>query len=666
MADKLVLSDLTNLQNESSATNIINSNSEKIEDAIQNTLSRDGTSPNAMGATLDMNSNRIINLPEPVGAAEPVRKDAFDALEAATVTVAAEAAASAAAALVSENNAEAAEIATEALLDEFDDIYLGAKASAPVVDNDGDVLATGALYFNTGDDLMYTWDGAGWVVTFNPSSSAVDSVFGRTGAVAASNGDYTASQVTNVAAGNISSITVQTAINELDTEKQPVDATLTALAGVTVAADKVIYATGADAFATTDLPAFGRTLIANASAADARTDLVLVVGTDVQAYDAELAALAGLTSAADKVPYFTGSGTAAVADLTAAARTILDDANVDAIRTTLGVGTGDTPSFTGVTVGTSGVLSAGTIELGHASNTTISRPGAGDIAVEGNLLYRAGGTDVPLADGGTGASLTDPNMDRIMAWDDSAGSVAFIALTDLTDEPVPAAGDFILAYGAEGDLRRVDWGDLPGAAGGIGNVVEDLTPQLGGDLDTNSNFILVDDAHGILDESSNEQLIFQTTVSAVNYLELTNSATGVGVTVGATGSDAAVDLLLTSKGAGLVRINAVPQYPDVPQNSQSTAYTLVLTDAQKHILHPTADNNARTFTIPANASVAYPIGTAITFINQINTVTIAITSDTLTLAGAGSTGSRTLAVNGWATALKVGTTAWVISGVGLT
>jgi hypothetical protein len=108
--------------------------------------------------------------------------------------------------------------------------------------------------------------------------------------------------------------------------------------------------------------------------------------------------------------------------------------------------------------------------------------------------------------------------------------------------------------------------------------------------------------------------------------------------------------------------NALP----MAQNSKSADYTLVLGDAQKHILHPTADNNGRTFTIPANASVAYPTGTCITFVNQINTVTIAITSDTLTLAGAGTTGSRTLAANGMATALKVSSTGWVISGTGLT
>jgi len=102
------------------------------------------------------------------------------------------------------------------------------------------------------------------------------------------------------------------------------------------------------------------------------------------------------------------------------------------------------------------------------------------------------------------------------------------------------------------------------------------------------------------------------------------------------------------------------------QLSKSIAYTTVLLDRGKHILHPTADNNARTFTIDSNANVPYPIGTEIMFVNQINVVTIAITTDTMTLNPAGTTGSRTLAANGNATALKVSTTGWIISGFGLT
>lgn len=106
----------------------------------------------------------------------------------------------------------------------------------------------------------------------------------------------------------------------------------------------------------------------------------------------------------------------------------------------------------------------------------------------------------------------------------------------------------------------------------------------------------------------------------------------------------------------------------IPQNSQSSAYTLVLSDAGKHIYHPSADTTARTWTIPANSSVAYPIGTAITFINDTSagTITISITTDTLVLSGAGTTGSRTLTANWIATATKVTSTRWIISGVNLT
>jgi hypothetical protein len=106
----------------------------------------------------------------------------------------------------------------------------------------------------------------------------------------------------------------------------------------------------------------------------------------------------------------------------------------------------------------------------------------------------------------------------------------------------------------------------------------------------------------------------------------------------------------------------------IPQNSQSATYTLIASDANKHIYHPSADTTARTWTIPSNATVAYDIGTAITFVNDTSAgvITISITTDTLVLAGTGTTGSRTLAANGVATAIKVTSTRWIISGTGLT
>ena len=108
-------------------------------------------------------------------------------------------------------------------------------------------------------------------------------------------------------------------------------------------------------------------------------------------------------------------------------------------------------------------------------------------------------------------------------------------------------------------------------------------------------------------------------------------------------------------------------FRNIPVNSQSAAYTAVLADSGKVIFHPSTDANARTFTIPANSSVAYPIGTAITFINMTSqVVTIAITTDTMYLSSAGTTGSRSLAQYGSATAIKMTSTTWLISGSGLT
>jgi len=103
----------------------------------------------------------------------------------------------------------------------------------------------------------------------------------------------------------------------------------------------------------------------------------------------------------------------------------------------------------------------------------------------------------------------------------------------------------------------------------------------------------------------------------------------------------------------------------IPQNSQSATYPLVLADAGRHIYHPVAAA-AAIYTIPANASVPYPIGTTLTFVNDsANVVTVSITSDVLVWSPGTTTGSRSLAVGGMATALKVTATRWLISGTGL-
>ncbi|BAQ91931.1 hypothetical protein [uncultured Mediterranean phage uvMED] len=131
------------------------------------------------------------------------------------------------------------------------------------------------------------------------------------------------------------------------------------------------------------------------------------------------------------------------------------------------------------------------------------------------------------------------------------------------------------------------------------DIVSDTSPQLGGDLDTNSFNIKIDDAHGLFDENNNEQLVLQTTASAVNYAELTNAATGNNVGLSVTGSDTNVGLDVSTKGNGKIKFNDLAYYPEVAITSSSNA---VAWDSQAapNAKHTTTENT--TFSAPSNAT----------------------------------------------------------------
>jgi hypothetical protein len=236
------------------------------------------------------------------------------------------------------------------------------------------------------------------------------------------------------------------------------------------------------------------------------------------------------------------------------------------------------------------------------------------------------GSALPIASGGTGTTST-----------------TFVNLTTNVTGTLP------IANGGTGststtfvNLTTNVTGTLPAGNGGTG--ITSLGSGVATWLGTPSSANL---AAAVTDETGSGSLVFATSPTLVTPV--------LGTPTSGTLSNCTVD------GTDAVG------FRNIPQNSQSAAYTLVLADAGKHIFHPVADNNARTFTIPANSSVAFPIGTAITFINMaVANVTIAITTDTLTLSPAGTSGSRTLATNGSATCIKITSTEWLISGSGLT
>jgi hypothetical protein len=152
-------------------------------------------------------------------------------------------------------------------------------------------------------------------------------------------------------------------------------------------------------------------------------------------------------------------------------------------------------------------------------------------------------------------------------------SITFKYVSGSGSSATIANGKTILAYaraddGTNPNITAVEFG---------GDVVDDTSPQLGGDLDTNSFNIAFDDAHGINDENGNEQIVFQTTSSAVNQLDITNAATGNAPSIQATGGDSNINLRVGPKGTGLVEVLGADNPGSIQLNCEQNSHGIKLT-----------------------------------------------------------------------------------------
>jgi hypothetical protein len=275
---------------------------------------------------------------------------------------------------------------------------------------------------------------------------------------------------------------------------------------------------------------------------------------------------------------------------------------------------------------------------------------------------------------GSAATLNVPAIEKNYIVKNGTNEIVTIKVAAQTGVAIPV-GKTVLVYNNGTDVvTAVDHipsltlgAALPVASGGTGSTsttFADLTTNVTGTLPVaNGGTGITSFGAGVA--------TFLGTPSSANLATAVTDETGSGLLVFAT-SPTLVTPVLGTPSSGTLSSCTVDGtdavgFRNIPQNSQSADYTLVLADSGKHIFHPVGDNTARTFTIPANSSVAYPVGTALTFINMaVADVTIAITTDTLTLSSAGTSGSRTLATNGSATCIKITSTEWLISGSGLT
>jgi len=246
-----------------------------------------------------------------------------------------------------------------------------------------------------------------------------------------------------------------------------------------------------------------------------------------------------------------------------------------------------------------------------------------------------------------------------------------------TDTGTVLSGGLLYTYAAGTTLPATTYQDSAGLVPSANPIVLDSAGRVSGEvwLTSGTAYKLVLKTSAGVTIWTMDNLLGINDATAVAWAAITGKPTtisGYGITDGLTTTVAATTYAPlaspTFTGTASAKDELVNTYNlgwrDCPQNAQTGSYQLVLADRGKQVL---INGTSLTLTVPANGTVAFPIGATIMVVNtNATSLTIAITTDTMTLANSTTTGSRTLAQNGMATLTKIGTTNWLIAGSGLT
>ena len=354
------------------------------------------------------------------------------------------------------------------------------RATAATSATTSDIAEGSNLYFLDARAQAAITGGASTIVTSNLTASRalLSDGSGKVGVSAVTSTEL--SYLTGVSSA------IQTQLNT----KQPLDATLTALAGSVTAPDTMIYFSGLDTATVTSLTAYGRSIIASADASAARTTLGLAIGTDVQAYDADLGAIATLsgttgflkktaanTWSLDTNTYLTGNQTITLSgDVTGSGATgiAVTLANSGVTSGTYGSAT-QVPVFTvdakgrvtGVTNTAINLISA----LSGLSDVTITTPADGQL-----LRYTGGGTNKWV---NWTPNYITANQTITVSGDATGSGSTSIALT-LANSGVSAGTYTKVTVDVKGRVTTgatLSTGDLPSGTINISNIATRETPS---------------------------------------------------------------------------------------------------------------------------------------------------------------------------------------------